>query len=95
MKHSQWTIALAVLLCAVSLLSGTLLVLHADHVCCESACTVCPILARCMEIFLGVLAVFAAGSFLGDVGIGCCYGPPESRFVPEWTLVQRKVKLLN
>ena len=95
MKHNKGTAALALLMCAAFLLSGTLLVLHADHACHECTCAICPILARCMEIFLGVLAVFAATGFLGDIGIGRCYGPPENRTVPEWTLVQRKVKLLN
>lgn len=95
MKQGKWKAVLAWIMCAAFLLSGTLLVLHADHACRESACTVCPILVRCMEIFLCVLAVFAAMGFSGDTGIGRCYGPPENRTVPEWTLVQRKVKLLN
>ena len=95
MKRGKRTAAMAWFMCAVMLVFGTLLVLHADHICHDHTCVICPILARCMEIFLCALAVFTAAGFSGDTGMGRCYGPPENRTVPEWTLVQRKVKLLN
>lgn len=95
MKRNKLTMAIVLLLGVAWLLSGTLLVLHADHTCQETTCPICLILARSVETFLLAIAVLVAAGLLADMSAGRCYGPPENRFVPEWTLVQRKVKLLN
>lgn len=94
MKHSKITVIVALLLCALLLLSGTLLVLHADHTCTGSTCAICPILARCMEIML-CAAVLSVGNFMCIAESGRRYAPSENRFEVEWTPVRQKVKLLD
>ena len=94
MKRSAWSYALIWLLCIGLLLSGALLVLHGGHACHDQACALCPILENCKTALSGVLALAAAFSLL--LGMGTSPSTPkENRFDPEWTLVQRKVKLLN
>jgi len=88
-----WT--LTVLLCANLLLSGILLVLHMDHTCHSTACTICIALAQSVEHFLAMIAILAAVGLYCDVQLYRCYGPPENRFDPGWTLVRQKVKLLD
>ena len=95
MKRSKWIAALVWLLCAAVLLSGALLVFHAGHACHDQACVLCPILEHCKMALLGVLAIAAAASLWMREGAPSPSTPKENRFDPEWTLVRRKVKLLN
>lgn len=95
MKHSKWAATLAIVLCAAALLSGTLLVLHADHACCGDSCRICPVLARCLDVILGMIAVISLTGILTSTGAGRQFRFLENRFVPDWTLVRLKVKLLN
>lgn len=95
MKRNALTMAIVLLLGITWLLSGTLLVLHADHTCQDMTCPICTIIARSAESFLLAITILVTAGLLTDMSAGHCYGPPENRFVPEWTLVQRKVKLLN
>ena len=93
MKQRRIAIALVFFLCAAALLSGTLLVLHTDHECHQETCTLCMILARNTETFLCLLIAFAGMGLLGGQGKHCLDAPRGNRFIPDWTLVCRKVKL--
>jgi len=95
MKRNAPVKALAVLLCGVLLLSGTLLVLHSGHSCQDTSCTLCPIIDGFIKMLLGAIASAASLGLVHRIRAGRCYGPPENRYEPEWTLVQQKVKLLN
>ena len=95
MKLRRIAVVLIVLLCASALLTGTLLILHGDHTCHESTCTICMAMAQRMEHILGALAILTAFGLLGDLTLWRLGLPAENRYVPGWTLVQRKVKLLD
>jgi len=93
MKRNAPVKALAVLLCGVLLLSGTLLVLHADHACHPASCPVCMNLARDTDSFLCLMAAFAGMGLFLSLHRQSLYPSAENRYVPDWTLVRRKVKL--
>lgn len=93
MKQRRFAFALALFLCAAALLSGALLVLHADHSCHPASCTVCTNLARDAESFLCLMAAFAGMGLLIALNKHCLCASAENRYVPDWTLVRRKVKL--
>ena len=95
MKNRKIAWLLAMLLCVAVVLSGTLLILHADHECSQTACPVCMVLMRSDESFLCAVAMMAATGLCVDICHGFGFDPPENRFVPEWTPVRRKVKLLD
>lgn len=95
MKHRKIVLALIVLMCIAALLSGTLLALHADHECHQTACHVCMLLAQNAKTFLCAAAACAVIGLLGNLIQFCLYGFNESRYVPDWTLVRRKVELLD
>lgn len=95
MKQSTLKATLALLLCGVMLLSGTLLVLHSGHACQETSCPVCPVIDSFIRLLMGVIAAVSWSLTAGYLLCRQYSRPPENRFVPEWTLVQRKVKLLN
>lgn len=85
----------ALLLCAIVLLSGALLILHAGCECSPSTCPVCTMLAQNAENFLYLPMVFVG---VGALGIWSETRPSrsaENRFAPDATPVRRKVKLLN
>lgn len=87
--------ALALMMILLTVISGTLLVLHAEHDCHEAKCPTCMVLARTVENLLSLTAL--AGSawlFMIAVSSGNA-APPEDRLMPVWTPVRRKVKLLN
>ena len=94
-KRSRPSIILSLLLCAILLISGSLLALHPTHAHCRTCCMICPRIGEFVQTLLGAAAVLTCIVPTGCILAGMCYGPPENRFVPEWTLVQRKVKLLN
>ncbi len=93
MKRRKIAWMLILLLCAMALLSGALLILYADHECRQVTCPVCIILARNTESFLSLLIASASIGLLGGLDKYCVYMSPENRFIPDWTLVRRKVKL--
>ena len=95
MKNRKIAWLLLLLLCATALLSGTLLILHADHVCHQTACPICTALTQSFESFLCLTAVTVTTGLYRDVSRSFGFGSPESRFIPDWTPVRRKVKLLN
>jgi len=93
MKQRRIALALILLLCATALLSGTLLVLHADHACHPASCPVCMNLARDTDSFLCLMAAFAGMGLFLSLHRQSLYPSAENRYVPDWTLVRRKVKL--
>ena len=95
MKNRKIAWTLILLLCATTLLSGTLLILHADHGCHQTACPICTALARSVETFLRAAAMLASIGLYIDVSCKFGFEAPENRFVPDWTPVRRKVKLQN
>jgi len=95
MKHRRIMLALIVLLCIVALLSGTLLALHADHECHQTACHVCMLLAQSAKTCLYAAVACLSIGLLENLIQRCLCGFNESRYIPDWTLVRRKVKLLD
>lgn len=95
MKNRKIAWLLLLLLCLTALLSGTLLILHSDHGCQQTACPICMALTRSFESFLCATAVLAITGLYRDLSRSFGFGSPESRFIPDWTPVRRKVKLLN
>jgi len=93
MKRGKRTAALAWFMCAVMLVFGTLLVLHADHACHPASCPVCMNLARDTDSFLCLMAAFAGMGLFLSLHRQSLYPSAENRYVPDWTLVRRKVKL--
>ena len=94
MKRNKAAFALALLMGVIWLLSGTLLVLYADHCCTGVNCAICPTLTRCAEYLAGLCAVCALAGHLKREAIGYSSSLPESRGPLMWTLVCRKVELL-
>lgn len=95
MKNRRIAWLLILLLCATAVLSGTLLILHADHSCHQTACPICTALTRSFESFLRAAAALALISLYTDLSRSFGFGLSENRFVPDWTPVRRKVKLLD
>ena len=93
MKQRRFALALALFLCAAALLSGTLLVLHAEHGCRAASCSVCAGLSRNDESFLCLMTAFAGAGLMIALSKHCLCALAENRYVPDWTLVRRKVKL--
>lgn len=93
MKQRRVAIALILLLCATALLTGTLLILHADHVCHQIVCPICAILTRDTDPFMCLFIAFAGAGLLSASNMHYFYSPAEDQFVPVWTPIRRKVKL--
>ena len=93
MKNRKTAWLLVMLLCVTVVLSGTLLVLHADHACHPASCPVCMNLARDTDSFLCLMAAFAGMGLFLSLHRQSLYPSAENRYVPDWTLVRRKVKL--
>jgi len=93
MKQRRIAAALILILCAAALLSGALLILHSGHDCHQATCPVCMILTRSTESFLCLLLACIGTELFLDVGQYHLLCISENRFVPDWTLVHRKVKL--
>lgn len=93
MKQRRIAISLLVLLCATALLSGSLLILHAEHQCNQDTCLVCAILEHNAEFSLSLLLVFASIGFLEKTEKRWMYAFSENLFMPDWTPVRQKVKL--
>lgn len=94
MKRRRIAWALAALMCAIALVSGMhLILLHTGHECHPLTCPVCIAIEQieaCLHVFavLGMLALLRGGYFSRLRMV-------ERWFVPHWTPVLRKVKLLN
>lgn len=95
MKHRRMALALAVLMCAMSVFSCALLSIHADHVCADPVCTVCMLLmqnenaAWCLPmLFVGICLPF-------DLLLRCHCAKKHNDFAMDATLVRRKVELLD
>ena len=93
MKQRRIATALVLLFCATALLSGALLILHTGHDCHQVICPICTMLTRNTESFLCLLLTCVGMCYLFDVGKYRLLYVSENRFVPDWTLVRRKVKL--
>ncbi|MBQ8313777.1 MAG: hypothetical protein IJX84_11325 [Clostridia bacterium] len=94
MKHRRIAFALALLLGATALLSGTLLILHDGHECHQTACPLCTGLIQGLEL-LRMLAILAGVGLLISMRSLASSCLSENRYLPDWTPVRRKVKLLN
>lgn len=90
-RKIAWSMVL--LLCAAVFLSGTLLILHPDHECCQTTCAVCTALERRSEILCLLATVMLGGLLLMLYQRAPLQG--ENQFLPDWTPVRGKVKLLN
>lgn len=96
MKRRRLARALIMLLCIAVLLSGTLLILHTrhDHMHRVAECPVCMALERRAEASLCILSMLAIFGMIGSLAL-CGFNLGENRFLPDWTPVRRKVKLLD
>ena len=95
MNKRKISAALAILLIISMVLSGTLLILLAEHECHDVICHTCLEIARRVEMLLGSIALLIAVGMFTAESCDHIFGPPEDRYVPDWTPVRRKVKLLN
>ena len=92
MRQRKIVSALILMLCATVFLSGTLLILHTEHECHHAECSICMALQR-EEIALYIIAMLVVGSLALSTSGGAVLW--EDRYLPDWTPVRRKVKLLN
>ena len=93
MTRRKIALSMVLLLCAAVFLSGTLLILHPDHECCQTTCAVCTALERRSEILCLLAAVLSGGLLVMLYQRAPLQG--ENQFLPDWTPVRGKVKLLN
>lgn len=96
MKRRKLARALILLLCIAVLLSGTLLILHTrhNHIHRVAECSICMALERRAEASLCSLSMLTLFGLIGSLSL-CAFGLGENRFLPDWTPVRRKVKLLD
>lgn len=95
MKRRGIALALAVLLCAMSILSCALPALHANHACEHTVCAVCTILTQIKTAALGLAIVFVGMGFLFEAKPRLLYAAQTSCLSWNETPVRRKVKLLD
>lgn len=94
MKQRRIAWALLLLMCASALLSGALLILYGHHECLHEACTVCAVLEKSRQAELMALALLTAVCLMRMLRTGSV-APAENQFIPDWTPVQLKVKMLD
>lgn len=95
MRRRRIALFLALFIFAFALLSGTLLILHTDHECHLAICPVCILLDQNFECFLGLFCIFTGIRPLFDLAGRYLVSLSENRFIPDWTPVRLKVKLLD
>ena len=95
MKQRIIALVLILLVCATALLTSPHLILHADPECHQTACPVCKMLVQNDEGFICLLAALVGAGLFSIPDQHFLHASPENRFVPDWTLVRRKVKLLD
>lgn len=92
MKQRRIAVVLIVLLCAMALLSGVFLILHMEHDCQKTDCSVCMMLSQTSEVFLYLLVLLAGNILHGGLKEYGVRALQENPLVPD-SPVRRKVKL--
>ncbi len=95
MKQRKIALALILLLCASALLSGALLILHAEHICQSATCSVCMMLTRNSATFLCFMLACAGIGLIANGDKRYLNSAQENRLISDWTLVRRKIRMQN